>query len=459
MQSSWINRRKRAAGVTFQVVFQDGASERVAASFRSGAFPGVKQARSAADQFKARFDLFINGMGPDPREIAAAAQAAASSDCRTWAEAVDAYLDEIRRGPKTMADIRGHLGRFGPMAGICTVADITLERIAAGLRKIEARKLSAASVSKYAGYVLTFADWLEITFPPNKLKRFRADWHPYRTMPKADVHLYSEDEYKRLMLACGKLAPRRKLSAGQLAEIRERHAAGESAVTLGKAFGVSDVAIGKVISASRTLAPTSVERSSAWWRAWITLLFDCGLRYAEASRLRWSDVDLDGMTITIQRHAEDKAAGVWAWSPKSKAGCRLVPISPRLFARLKGLQAEQPDGLPYVFVTPGTWARIKANGGAKPGALLVQGIRAKFLKLCQLAKVTPGTFHDFRHSRITAWAADLPPKTVQVLAGHEQIATTLKHYTHVDQLAAVEAARAVHKSAIKLAQADDSTGD
>ena len=52
--------------------------------------------------------------------------------------------------------------------------------------------------------------------------------------------------------------------------------------------------------------------------------------------------------------------------------------------------------------------------------------------LCKLLDIEPKRFHDIRHTFATRlFEEDAKPKTVQLLLGHSNIATTMEIYTHV----------------------------
>jgi integrase len=71
-------------------------------------------------------------------------------------------------------------------------------------------------------------------------------------------------------------------------------------------------------------------------QALITVLYDCGLRAGEATKLTWDRVDLEGRRIFID-------AG------KTKAARRKVPLTNRVLAALNGLKAKRREGVAFVF--------------------------------------------------------------------------------------------------------------
>ena len=104
-------------------------------------------------------------------------------------------------------------------------------------------------------------------------------------------------------------------------------------------------------------------------QALFTVLYDCGLRAGEAVRLSWDRVNLEERWIFID-------AG------KTKSARRKVPLTSRVVAALRGLQAKRREGVPFVFtrykgkqpLTVG-WAshefgRIRKGLGLPDGAVL-----------------------------------------------------------------------------------------
>lgn len=65
----------------------------------------------------------------------------------------------------------------------------------------------------------------------------------------------------------------------------------------------------------------------------------------------------------------------------------------------------------------------------------------KFKQIREEAGVAEGCIHDLRRTCITNWARRLQSADVQILAGHEDIQTTLAFYVEVDRSEAVERAR------------------
>lgn len=118
-----------------------------------------------------------------------------------------------------------------------------------------------------------------------------------------------------------------------------------------------------------------------------------GMRDGEVASLRWSDVDLDGGTITIRQSADKARVGrVLALSAPARAVLAELAREPRL-----------PSGLVF--------------GRAD--------LRVALDAACARAGVERITTHGFRHARLTELAgATHDTAAIQYLAGHRSLATT-----------------------------------
>jgi len=150
----------------------------------------------------------------------------------------------------------------------------------------------------------------------------------------------------------------------------------------------------------------------AWW---------AGLRIGEILALEWCDIDfkLDALHVRNKDYHRTKSGKNrtiplapslkrWLW----KFRCRRAS---RQSARVFYSTSLQPDVTREVVSASATFATICV----KAGLVDDQG-RHKF------------TLHDLRRTCITAWLrAGVDPKSVQTLAGHQDVKTTLRHYAAV----------------------------
>jgi integrase len=188
---------------------------------------------------------------------------------------------------------------------------------------------------------------------------------------------------------------------------------------------------GDVTPRDRVADPMEAERLVEALKAprdralWATALL-AGLRLGELRALRWRSVDLAAGRIAVVQAMDDERN---LTDPKSRAGTRRVPITPRLRKHLVALRATgtgEPDS--YVF------------GEAADAAFAQSTIYRRARQNWKAAKVEPITLHECRHSCISTWiAAGVNIKAASTYAGHASIAITLDRYGHLMPNADVEA--------------------
>jgi len=223
----------------------------------------------------------------------------------------------------------------------------------------------------------------------------KAIWRPYGKHKRARPHYYSDQELEDIILACDQVEMGRR-----------------------------------------------GYRTPLWWNVFITLLHDTAVRLSEAGHLIWREVNFEGGVIRIQPH--ERLQGVLPWKSKASGSHRTIPMTPRLIGLLADLQARQPEGVPYVFLPKARYLELQRKGIAKCGEILC-GIRKGFVKIRRRAGIDEGTIHDMRRTCITNWARhpEMKPKDVQLLAGHEDIQTTLDIYTMIEEGDVVEKAKRI----------------
>ena len=148
----------------------------------------------------------------------------------------------------------------------------------------------------------------------------------------------------------------------------------------------------------------------------VVFLLHTGLRMGELIGLLWEDVDMERRFIHI-RHNVPTSTGVLT-TPKRKSSIRTVPLDDVAFGIIKDLSASKNGK--HVFHT-------------KSGGMLNRNDTDRTLKtMLDRAGIeqTP-TLHDLRHtyaSELIRNGVDM--KTVSVVLGHKDIATTMNIYVH-----------------------------
>ena len=162
----------------------------------------------------------------------------------------------------------------------------------------------------------------------------------------------------------------------------------------------------------------------------INICYHTGLRIGEALGLRWQDVDLENMELSVNGTMLE--SGEWQSSPKSRSSIRTIPFGEKIGALLKAerrrqfaaqLQADgnsyNPDGFVCVYRFSGmpinpsefhyfnTWCRNNFGGGST---------------------------HCLRHTHATMLLENgVSLEAVSKRLGHSSIGITSKYYSHVTQ--------------------------
>ena len=149
----------------------------------------------------------------------------------------------------------------------------------------------------------------------------------------------------------------------------------------------------------RALLDTALKLYGVRVQAFIVAALGTGGRKSELLGLSWDRVDLDGASVTFTE-------------TKGKRD-RVVPVTADTVVTLrKVLAMTQQDGGPF--------------------CTLAGTIRAAWLAIVKAAGVEPITLHDLRRTYCTRLIqAGVPLPTVQRLAGHQNIGTTIDHYNEV----------------------------
>jgi integrase len=157
----------------------------------------------------------------------------------------------------------------------------------------------------------------------------------------------------------------------------------------------------------------------------IYISLSTGLRIGEVCALRWSDIDVDSGTISVQRtieriyiiEGEMKHTELVINTPKTKNSCREIPMSKELLALVKPLK--KVVNADYYILTN------------EPLPTEPRTYRNYYKRLMEHLGIPKLKFHGLRHSFATRCIeSNCDYKTVSVLLGHSNISTTLNLYVH-----------------------------
>lgn len=154
----------------------------------------------------------------------------------------------------------------------------------------------------------------------------------------------------------------------------------------------------------------------------VLLALCTGMRIGEICALKWEDVDFIQKIITVNHtvgriyNCKSKSTERIHSSPKTKNSCREIPISKQLFQALKTVRKLSQS--PYVV---GTSVQSKEP----------RSYRDYFGRLLKRLNIPHLVFHGLRHTFATRCIeSQCDYKTVSVILGHSNVATTLNLYVH-----------------------------
>lgn len=160
-------------------------------------------------------------------------------------------------------------------------------------------------------------------------------------------------------------------------------------------------------------------------------LLQTGLRTGEMVGLKWSDVDLDNRTLTVNRTMEYRySTKEWrVGEPKSKSGYRTIPLTNEAVEILK-LQKLKNRNFDVITME---WADTIFL--CKKGTPVKNSTYDTMLfKLCDKAGIERFSMHVLRHTFATRCIeAGMKPKTLQTILGHSNIGITMNLYVHTTE--------------------------
>lgn len=155
----------------------------------------------------------------------------------------------------------------------------------------------------------------------------------------------------------------------------------------------------------------------------IMIALCCGLRIGEVCALKWQHVDMVRRIITVVGttgriyNCDLMATEQYVSTPKTRTSNREIPISPLLFKALAMVKKQQ--GLEKYVVGDGTKAKEPRT------------YRETFSRILKRLGIPSIVFHGLRHTFATRCIeSGCDYKTVSVILGHSNVATTLNLYVH-----------------------------
>ena len=398
LRKVWIREYRGRRGKTYRVCYFDtrARARRMVRSFKT---------KRLATAFKNEYENYLNGTGPKPGTSLVEGHAIAKPTS-PWSETTAEWIENGATREKTQSTYRSLLHQFGKHTKIACVEEVTESNVERFLASVKSRGRSLATCAAYLRTLAAFFRWTRSEDTPIT-KKLVSRWTPYKDRKRARPHFFSLEEYESILRACDSISVRMRDQRGPL-----------------------------------------------WWKCFIAVLYHSGLRLNETAHLIWRDIDFEKGILRIRPHV--KLKGVFEWSPKGKAR-RSVPVPAHVMSFLTKIQETQCEGVPYVFLSHTRYHELLKSRHLGPDILY--GIGKSFRRIREVAGISEGTIHDLRRTCITNWAAHpaLKPKDVQILAGHEDLNTTLDIYAMVEEEDVVEKALKIIHDATDNASMKSST--
>lgn len=159
-----------------------------------------------------------------------------------------------------------------------------------------------------------------------------------------------------------------------------------------------------------------ISKTDGWFKNYLTLAFFSGARIGEMIALKWSDIDFDKNTITINKSMRSSVIG----KPKTKSSIRVIDMLPVVRnALLK--QYDLTGDMGNIFVS------TRKKGFASSTALL----NTHWYKLLRKLNISKRTLYQTRHTfaSIMISKGEDPVWVGCKMMGHENISVTLSVYT------------------------------
>lgn len=172
----------------------------------------------------------------------------------------------------------------------------------------------------------------------------------------------------------------------------------------------------------------------------LTFLLVTGCRPGEAVGVKWSDVNFEQASITIQRQLKMRSKDDWQFAPvKSKSGNRTIALPAEFLRQLKEHRRKQQEQ--RLRIGPLWQNHNLVFCDLWGNALSLRPVREQFKAIAkQIGLPKTLRMYDTRHTSATLlMERGTNPKVVSERLGHANIGITLSVYSHVTQRLQAEA--------------------
>jgi integrase len=187
--------------------------------------------------------------------------------------------------------------------------------------------------------------------------------------------------------------------------------------------------------AMRTLTPSEVEvlmeaAKDDYYYPIIYMAVSSGLRQAELLGLRWRDIDLDMLSISVSQVLYKRGGVCIFKEPKTEHSRRRVAMTPKLALYLRAYKAER-ESLYWHQGRPLTLDDLVfTSQEGKP--VNPSTLTHTFSKLARGAGLERVRFHDLRHTFASLMLLrGAKPKVISEALGHASVAFTMDTYSHI----------------------------
>lgn len=156
-----------------------------------------------------------------------------------------------------------------------------------------------------------------------------------------------------------------------------------------------------------------------------------GLRTGELIGLKWSDIDFEKRTLTINRSMEYRySVGEWRiGEPKSKSGYRTIPLTEEAVRILK-LQKKKNKEIRVIPIEWSEYVFLCRKGTPVKNSTYDSAL----FKICDKSGIKRFSMHVLRHTFATRCIeGGMRPKTLQKILGHSNIGITMNLYVHLTE--------------------------
>ena len=152
-----------------------------------------------------------------------------------------------------------------------------------------------------------------------------------------------------------------------------------------------------------------------------------GMRRSELLGLRWTDIDVDKATVSINRGLVAIGYELHESRGKTDNSRRSIDLDPTILTVLRGWRALQAAQYDAVGIHDPGWVFADAEGRPIHPHALSQA----FERIARRAGVPVNRLHDLRHTHGTLFKDLVPVKVVSERLGHANVAFTIETYQHV----------------------------